>query len=286
MIPLIVKSNMSNLTGLNNGVFNSLSLIDNTTGDSTEVRQLFLQGTLEQTIPNNPTATQVLSIPGLIPELNNRYTKAEVNTIVQNNPGPKGQKGDQGAGQKGSKGSKGEGVSITGQKGDKGQQGSTGSKGDRGDLGPKGQKGSQGTQGSGSKGDKGEPGAAPNTSLFRLISDSYSRADIDTWIASSTSSINTNAQNIISNQIDISMLQIADNSLQSQITNNYQTFTSTVNAIQTQLNWLTNEVSNRPNLDVIVSGSTYTPYRLVVQGSGVYQASWAPTSKELVLTFQ
>ena len=76
---------MSNLTGLNNGVFNSLSLVDNTTGDPTEVRQLFLQGTLEQTIPTNPTATQVLSIPGLIPELNNRYTKAEVNTIVQNN---------------------------------------------------------------------------------------------------------------------------------------------------------------------------------------------------------
>ena len=283
---------MSNLTGLNNGVFNSLSLVDNTTGDATEVRQLFLQGTLEQTIPTNPTATQVLSIPGLLPELNarqlisNSYSRTEVDTIVQNNPGPKGQKGDQGAGQKGNKGNKGEGVSITGQKGDKGQQGSTGSKGDRGDLGPKGQKGSQGTQGSGTKGDKGDKGAAPNTSLFRLISDSYSRADIDTWIASSTSSINTNAQNIISNQIDISMLQIADNGLQSQITNNYQTFTSTVNSIQTQLNWLTNEVSNRPNLDVIVSGSTYTPYRLVVQGSGVYQASWAPTSKELVLTFQ
>ena len=92
---------MSNLTGLNNGVFNSLSLIDNTTGDATEVRQLFLQGTLEQTIRNNPTATQVLSIPGLIPELNNRYTKTEVDTIVQNNPGPKGQKGDGGVGPEG-----------------------------------------------------------------------------------------------------------------------------------------------------------------------------------------
>ena len=284
---------MSNLTGLQNGVFNSLQLIDDTTGDATEVRQLFLQGSLEQSIPNNPTANQVLSIPGLLPELNarqlisNSYSKTEVNSLIQNNPGPKGAKGDQGTSIKGSKGTKGEqGPSSTGTKGQKGEQGSLGQKGDAGGLGSKGQKGSQGTQGSGSKGDKGEPGAAPNTSLFRLISDSYSRADIDTWIASSTSSINTNAQNIISNQIDISMLQIADNGLQTQITNNYQTFTSTINAIQTQLNYLTNEVSNRPNLDVIVSGSTYTPYRLVVQGSGVYQASWAPTSKELVLTFQ
>ena len=190
-------------------------------------------------------------------------------------------------GTKGSKGIKGEqGPSSTGTKGQKGEQGSLGQKGEAGGLGSKGQKGSQGTQGSGSKGDKGDKGAPPNTSLFRLISDSYSRADIDTWIASSTTSINTNAQNIISNQIDISMLQIADNGLQTQITNNYQTFTSTINAIQTQLNYLTNEVSNRPNLDVIVSGSTYTPYRLVVQGSGIYQASWAPTNKELVLTFQ
>ena len=280
---------MSNLTGLQNGVFNSLQLIDDTTGDATEVRQLFLQGSLEQSIPNNPTANQVLSIPGLLPELNarqlisNSYSKTEVNSLIQNNPGPKGAKGDQGTSIKGSKGIKGEqSPSSTGSKGQKGEQGSLGQKGEAG-LGSKGQKGSQG---SGSKGDKGDKGAAPNTSLFRLISDSYSRADIDTWIASSTTSINTNAQNIISNQIDISMLQIADNGLQTQITNNYQTFTSTINAIQTQLNYLTNEVSNRPNLDVIVSGSTYTPYRLVVQGSGVYQASWAPTSKELVLTFQ
>ena len=284
---------MSNLTGLQNGVFNSLQLIDDTTGDATEVRQLFLQGSLEQSIPNNPTANQVLSIPGPLLELNarqlisNSYSKTEVNSLIQSNPGPKGAKGDKGTSIKGSKGTKGEqGPSSTGTKGQKGDQGSIGQKGEVGGLGSKGQKGSQGTQGSGSKGDKGDKGAAPNTSLFRLISDSYSRADIDTWIASSTSSINTNAQNIISNQIDISMLQIADNGLQSQITNNYQTFTSTINAIQTQLNYLTNEVSNRPNLDVIVSGSTYTPYRLVVQGSGVYQASWAPTNKELVLTFQ
>ena len=124
---------MSNLTGLQNGVFNSLQLIDDTTGDATEVRQLFLQGSLEQTIPNNPQNNQVLSIPGLLPELNarqlisNSYSRTEVDTIVQNNPGPKGAKGEKGAsvtGAKGSKGIKGEqGLSSTGTKGQKGEQG-------------------------------------------------------------------------------------------------------------------------------------------------------------------
>ena len=102
---------MSNLTGLQNGVFNSLQLIDDTTGDSTEVRQLFLQGSLEQTIPSNPQNNQVLSIPGLLPELNarqlisNSYSRTEVDTLIQNNPGPKGEKGLKGAiGNKGLKG--------------------------------------------------------------------------------------------------------------------------------------------------------------------------------------
>ena len=169
---------MSNLTGLQNGVFNSLQLIDDTTGDSTEVRQLFLQGSLEQSIPNNPQNTQVLSIPGLLPELNarqliiNSYSRTEVDQIVQNNPGPKGDKGAKGVGLKGDKGD--QGVSITGNKGQKGDQGSIGQKGDQGLLGTKGQKGSQGTQGvkgdngtngtngsngiDGSKGQKGEQG--------------------------------------------------------------------------------------------------------------------------------
>ena len=80
---------MSNLTGLQNGVFNSLQLIDDISGDSTEVRQLFLQGSLEQSIPNNPQNNQVLSIPGLLPELNarqlisNSYSRTEVDTIIQ-----------------------------------------------------------------------------------------------------------------------------------------------------------------------------------------------------------
>ena len=262
---------MSNLTGLQNGVFNSLQLIDDISGDSTEVRQLFLQGSLEQTIPNNPQNNQVLSIPGLLPELNarqlisNSYSRTEVNTLIQNNPGPKGAKGEQGVGTKGSKGLKGDtGPSSTGTKGQKGEQGSIGQKGDQGLVGTKGQKGNQGSAGT----------------------NVYTKTEIDALNAVQDTNIYNNSQNIINTQIDVSMLQIADNGLQTQITNNYQTFTSTVNAIQTQLNWLTNEVSNRPNLDVIVSGSTYTPYRLVVQGSGVYQASWAPTSKELVLTFQ
>ena len=79
---------MSNLTGLNHGTFNTLSLVDDTTGDSTEVRQLFLQGSLEQSIPNNPQNNQVLSIPGLLPELNarqlisNSYSRTEVDTTV------------------------------------------------------------------------------------------------------------------------------------------------------------------------------------------------------------
>ena len=75
---------MSNLTGLQNGVFNTLQLIDDTTGDSTEVRQLFLQGSIENTIPNNPTNTQVLSIPGLLPELNAR--QLIVNSYSKNSP--------------------------------------------------------------------------------------------------------------------------------------------------------------------------------------------------------
>ena len=156
---------MSNLTGLQNGVFNSLQLIDDTTGDSTEVRQLFLQGSLEQSIPNNPQNNQVLSIPGLLPELNarqlisNSYSRTEVDTLIQNNPGPKGDKGAKGAGSKGLKGDVG--ASTAGAKGQKGDQGSIGQKGDQGLIGTKGQKGSsgqKGDQGSGQKGDQGQKG--------------------------------------------------------------------------------------------------------------------------------
>ena len=148
--------------------------------------------------------------------------------------------------------------------------------GPKGDLGPKGDIGPKGSQGS-----------PTDTSGFRLISDSYSRADIDTYIANSNSAINANSQNIISNQIDISLLQIAINGINANLSNYtlYSDFASIINAIQTQLNWLTNEVSIR-QLDVIIGGSTYTPNRLVVQGSELYQASWAPPNKELILISQ
>ena len=264
---------MSNLTGLQNGVFNTLHLVDET-GEQTEVRQLFIQGSIEQSIPNAPTSSQVVSIPGIVAELADKrevadsYSRTETDTIIQNHVSIKGSKGEKGA--------------PSTVKGSKGEVGSVGPKGDKGVSGVKGD------PGVGQKGSKGSQGSPTDTSGFRLISDSYSRADIDTWIANSTSAINANSQNIISNQIDISLLQVAINGINANLGNYtlYSDFTSTINAIQTQLNWLTNEVSNRPNLDVIVSGSTYTPYRLVVQGSGVHQASWAPTSKELVLTFQ
>ena len=284
---------MSNLTGLQNGVFNTLHLVDET-GEQTEVRQLFIQGSIEQSIPNAPTSSQVLSIPGLVAEFRevaDSYSRTETDTIIQNSISIKGQKGDTGAPST-VKGSKGEGGSVgpkgdkgsLGVKGDPGQKGAASSvKGSKGELGPKGDLGQKGEIGA-----KGSQGSPTNTSGFRLISDSYSRADIDTWIASSTTSINTNAQNIISNQIDISLLQVAINGINANLGNYtlYSDFTSTINAIQTQLNWLTNEVSNRPNLQVIIGGTSYTPYRLVVQGSGLYQASWQPTPKELVLTFQ
>ena len=269
MIPLIVKSNMSNLTGLNHGTFNTLSLVDDTTGDSTEVRQLFLTGSIENTIPNNPTNTQVLSIPGLIPELNNRYTKTEVNTIVQNNPGPKGQKGD--GGQKGSKGNKGEGVSITGAKGDKGQQGSTGSKGDRGDLGPKGQKGSVGQNGSGQKGQKGEVGQSG-----QAPTNVYTKAEVDALNAVQDTNIYNNSQNIINLQVAISGLQFQDSLLQNSINN----INSTLTSLQNQINAIP------APLIVESSGTQYVPKILTLQGSGIGSVGWFVAQKELVFSFQ
>ena len=68
------------------------------------------------------------------------------------------------------------------------------------------------------------------------------------------------------------MLQIADNGLQAQINNMtpYSTFTSTINALQTQLNWLTNEVSTLKNTlfntQVQIGINTYTPEKIVFTG--------------------
>ena len=208
---------MSNLTGLQNGVFNSLQLIDDISGDSTEVRQLFLQGSLEQTIPNNPQNNQVLSIPGLLPELNarqlisNSYSRTEVDTIIQNNPGPKGAKGDQGVGTKGSKGLKGDtGPSSTGTKGAKGDQGSLGQKGDQGLVGTKGQKGNQGSAGT----------------------NVYTKTEIDALNAVQDTNIYNNSQNIINLQVAISGLQFQDSLLQNSINN----INSTLTSLQTQIN--------------------------------------------------
>ena len=277
MIPLIVKSNMSNLTGLNHGTFNTLSLVDDTSGDSTEVRQLFLTGSIENTIPNNPTNTQVLNIPGLLPELNarqlivNSYSRTEVDNIIQNNPGPKGQKGDQGAGQKGAKGSKGEGVSITGQKGDKGQQGSSGLKGDRGDLGPKGQKGSVGQNGSGQKGQKGEVGQSG-----QAPTNVYTKAEVDALNAVQDTNIYNNSQNIINLQVAISGLQFQDSLLQNSINN----INSTLTSLQNQINAIP------APLIVESSGTQYVPKILTLQGSGIGSVGWFVAQKELVFSFQ
>ena len=266
---------MSNLTGLQNGVFNSLQLIDDTTGDSTEVRQLFLQGSLEQTIPSNPTARQVLSIPGLLPELNarqlisNSYSKTEVNSLIQNNPGPKGAKGDQGVGTKGSKGIKGEqGPSSTGTKGQKGEQGSLGQKGDAGGLGSKGQKGSQGSGQKGAQGQKGEQGQA-STNV-------YTKAEVDALNAVQDTNIYNNSQNIINLQVAISGLQFQDSLLQNSINNINATLTS----LQNQINAIP------APLIVESSGTQYVPKIVTLQGSGIGSVGWFVAQKELVFSFQ
>ena len=252
---------MSNLTGLQNGVFNSLQLIDDTTGDATEVRQLFLQGSLEQTIPNNPQNNQVLSIPGLLPELNarqlisNSYSRTEVNTLIQNNPGPKGAKGDQGVGTKGSKGLKGDtGPSSTGTKGAKGDQGSLGQKGDQGLVGTKGQKGNQGSAGT----------------------NVYTKTEIDALNAVQDTNIYNNSQNIINLQVAISGLQFQDSLLQNSINN----INSTLTSLQNQINAIP------APLIVESSGTQYVPKILTLQGSGIGSVGWFVAQKELVFSFQ
>ena len=72
------------------------------------------------------------------------------------------------------------------------------------------------------------------------------------------------------------MLQVADNGINAQL----NTINATLTSLQNQINAIP------APLDVIIGNSTYTPYRLVVQGSGLYQALYAHANKELVLTFQ
>jgi len=105
------------------------------------MRQLFLAGSIEQSIPNMPTTTQVLSIPALLPELSLKrdvstsYSRTETNTPIANNAGAKGQKGDAGSGLKGDtgvKGSKGDVGPSVGQKSEPGAAGTNGTNGDKG----------------------------------------------------------------------------------------------------------------------------------------------------------
>ena len=124
------------------------------------------------------------------------------------------------------------------------------------------------------KGDKGDKGAPPNTSLFRLISDSYSRADIDTWIAAHNTSINNNSQEIINLQVAISGLQFQDNLLQNSINNINATLTS----LQNQINAIP------APLTIEAGGVQYVPDQITFFGHPLI-VGWWPNTKELVLTF-
>ena len=109
---------MASLTGVSQGIFDTVHLI-NSNQDLVEVRDLFLSGSIKQSVPANPLSSDVLSIPGLLPQLSakqdvaNSYSKTEVDNIIATNPGPKGEKG----------------ASVTGPKGDVGTVGSKGNKG-------------------------------------------------------------------------------------------------------------------------------------------------------------
>ena len=56
----------ASLTNITQGIFNSVYLVDETGENVNEVRDLFLTGSVKQSIPGNPQTTDVLSIPGLI----------------------------------------------------------------------------------------------------------------------------------------------------------------------------------------------------------------------------
>ena len=93
----------ANLTGISQGIFNSVHLIDESGESSTEIRELFLTGSVKQSIPSSPATTDVLSLPGLVTQLNLKandaevYSIAEVNNLISNNPGPTGPAGANGS---------------------------------------------------------------------------------------------------------------------------------------------------------------------------------------------
>jgi len=311
---------MSNLTGLNHGVFNTLHLVDPNTLEQTEVRDMFLQGSIEQTIPAAPTASQLLSIPGLLTELgtkrdiSNSYSKNQVDLIVQNSVGQKGDKGDNGASITGQKGAKGDnGASITGQKGDKGDNGLQGIKGQKGEIGLtgsgiKGQKGEIGLTGSGIKGQKGEIGASTTGTKGQkgeqgqkgeigasttgtkgqkgeqgnAPSNVYTKSEIDAFITAQNNAINANTQNQISNQLDISQ------NIQQII--NLQVAVSMLQVADNNINATLTSLQNQINaipapMKIETSGTQRVPKILTFQGTGLGSVGWFPTTEELVLSF-
>ena len=61
---------MASLTNISQGTFHSVHLIDDAGTSSTEVRDLFMQGSVKQSITAQPQSTDILGIPGLIGQLN------------------------------------------------------------------------------------------------------------------------------------------------------------------------------------------------------------------------
>ena len=75
----------ANLTGLTSGIFTSVHLIDESGENATEVRDLFLTGSVKQSIPSSPATTDVLSVPGLVTQLNLKANDADVYSISEVN---------------------------------------------------------------------------------------------------------------------------------------------------------------------------------------------------------
>ena len=69
---------MASLTGIRTGIFDTLNLVHN--NEVVEIRDLF--GQTSQNV-SNPTANSVLSIPGLIQELNLKRNVADSYTSSQ-----------------------------------------------------------------------------------------------------------------------------------------------------------------------------------------------------------
>ena len=89
----------ASLTNITQGIFNSVYLVDETGENVNEVRDLFLTGSVKQSIPATPQTTDVLSIPGLIPQLQAKrdvsqsYSRVEIDNFIATNPGPTGPAG-------------------------------------------------------------------------------------------------------------------------------------------------------------------------------------------------